>query len=98
MSDNAQHDSHLKSYFLVFGALMVLTALTVWVAFQDLGVLNDIVALAIAVTKATLVVLIFMHVKDSSRLSKITVVAGFLWLLVLFGLTLSDYLSRGFLN
>ena len=81
-----------------FLALLVLTGVTVGVAYVDLGPFSDPVALAIAVFKASLVVLFFMHVKDSRRMTKITVVAGFLWLAILFGLTLSDYLTRGFLG
>ena len=81
-------------YLVIFLALMVLTAVTVWVAFQDLGPINDIVAMGIAVTKACLVILYFMHVRYSSRMTKITVVAGFLWLAIMIGLTLTDYLSR----
>ncbi|MHC4816201.1 MAG: cytochrome C oxidase subunit IV family protein [Planctomycetota bacterium] len=92
------HVTPVRVYLLVFAALMVGTALTVWAAFLHLGPLNDIVALAIAVTKATLVVLYFMHVSHSSRLTKITVVAGFLWLAILIALTLSDYFTRGFLT
>ena len=88
----------LGAYFSVFLALMVLTAATVWAAFVDLGVWNDPVAMAIALTKATLVVLIFMQVRHASRMAKITVVAGFLWLAILFGITLTDYFSRGFLG
>jgi len=88
----------LGAYFSVFLALMVLTAGTVWAAFTDLGAWNDIVAMAIALTKASLVVLIFMQVRFASRMAKITVVAGFLWLAILFGITLSDYFSRGFLG
>jgi len=56
------------------------------------------VAMGIALTKASLVVMIFMQVRHSSRMVKITVVAGFLWLAILFGITLSDYFSRGFLG
>jgi len=93
-----EHVASIRSYLLVFAALMVLTAVTVAVAFIDLGVLNDIVALTIAVTKAILVVLIFMHVLHSSRMTKLSIVAGFLWLAILIGLTLTDYLSRGFLS
>ena len=93
-----EHVASISSYLLVFAALMVLTAVTVAVAFIDLGVLNDIVALTIAVTKAILVVLIFMHVLHSSRMTKLSIVAGFLWLAILIGLTLTDYLSRGFLS
>ena len=97
MSDH-QHVTPLGAYLGVFFALMVLTAVTVAVAFVDLGPLSDPVALAIAVLKATLVVLIFMHVKNSRLMTKLTVVGGFLWLLILFGFTLSDYWTRGFLG
>ena len=93
----AEKITSVRTYLLVFMALMVLTVLTVAAAFQDFGVWNDIVALAIAVIKAVLVVLFFMHVFHSTRLTKIVVASGFLWLLILIGLTLSDYLSRGFL-
>ena len=92
------HVTPIRVYLLIFGALMVGTALTVWAAFLDLGAFNDIVAMAIAATKATLVVLYFMHVRHSTRLTKITVVAGFLWLAILVALTLSDYFTRGFLG
>jgi cytochrome c oxidase subunit 4 len=92
------HVTGLPVYFTVFIALMVFTALTVWAAFTDLGPINDLVAMAIAFTKASLVVLIFMQVRHASRMAKITVVAGFLWLAILFGITLTDYFSRGFLG
>ena len=88
----------IRAYVLVFLALMAGTALTVGAAFVDLGIFNDTVALAIATVKATLVVLIFMHVRHSSRMTKLSIVAGFLWLAILIGLTLSDYFSRGFLG
>jgi cytochrome c oxidase subunit 4 len=74
---------------------MVMTAITVAAAFTNLGSLNFPVALAIAIFKATLVVLFFMHVKYSSKLTKLVVGGAFFFLIVLFGLTLSDYLSRG---
>jgi cytochrome c oxidase subunit 4 len=93
----SEHVASVKSYILVFLALMLLTALTVGVAFVHLGMFNDIVALTIAVTKAVLVVLIFMHVAHSSRMTKLSIIAGFLWLAILIGLTLTDYFSRGFL-
>lgn len=88
----------LGAYFAVFLALMGFTALTVWAAFTDLGPFNDLAAMAIAFTKGTLVVLFFMHVRHASRMAKITVVAGFLWLAILFAITLTDYFSRGFLG
>jgi cytochrome c oxidase subunit 4 len=89
------HISPKRTYYAIFGALMVLTAVTVGVAFIDLGVFNFPVALAIAVTKATLVILFFMHVKYSSRLTKLFVGMAFFFLFILFGLTMTDYLSRG---
>ena len=84
-----------KTYFGIFGALMVLTALTVWVATFDLGRWNAIMALSIAVVKATLVVLYFMHVRYSSKLTWVFVCAGIIWLIILFAFTLSDFLTRG---
>jgi cytochrome c oxidase subunit 4 len=89
------HISPTSTYFTVFGTLMVLTAVTVAAAFTDLGVLNFPVALAIAVTKATVVILFFMHVKYSSKLTKFVVVSCLFFLATLFGLTFTDYLSRG---
>jgi len=83
-----------KLYFLVFGALLVLTVTTVWVATVDLGPLNVVVALVIAMSKAVLVALIFMHVRYSGRMIVLTLVSGLLWLVILIGLTLTDYLSR----
>ncbi|HEY9404487.1 MAG TPA: cytochrome C oxidase subunit IV family protein [Pyrinomonadaceae bacterium] len=96
----SEHIVSKKLYFVIFGALMVLTVLTVWVATIDLGSekLNTVVALAIAVTKAVLVVLYFMHVRYSSRLTWVVVAGGFLWLIIMVGLTMSDYLTRGFLT
>src|SRR5215208_3055774 len=89
------HISPKSTYYTIFGALMVLTAITVAVAFVHLGSLNFPVALAIAVTKATLVILFFMHVKYSSRLTKMVVGMAFFFLAILLSLTMTDYLSRG---
>ena len=97
MTEMSVHVTPIRVYLLIFGALMVGTGLTVGAAFLELGAFNDIVAMLIAVTKATLVVLYFMHVRHSTRLTKITVVAGFLWLAILVALLLSDYSTRGFL-
>jgi cytochrome c oxidase subunit 4 len=90
------HISPKSTYYTIFGLLMVFTAITVFVAFVDVGVLNCPVAIGIAITKATLVILFFMHVKYSSQLTKLFVVMAFFFMMILFGLTLSDYLSRGF--
>ena len=89
------HVSPKTTYYAIFGALMVLTAITVTIAFINLGPLNFPVALGIAILKATLVILFFMHVKHSSQLTKLICGTAFYFLFVLFGLTLSDYLSRG---
>jgi len=87
-----------STYYLIFFSLMVLTAITVAVAFVNLGSLNFPIAIAVAITKATLVVLFFMHVKYSSRLIQLMVAAAFLWLALLIGGALSDYVSRGRVN
>jgi len=87
----AGHISPKKTYYVIFGSLMVLTTITVIVAFINLGALNFPVALGIAIVKATLVVLFFMHVKYSSRLTQLVVGAAFLWLGVLILGTLNDY-------
>lgn len=88
------HVAPKSMYYLVFLALMVGTALTVAAAFVDMGALNNVVMLAIAITKATLVVLFFMHVRWSTRLTWVVAASGFFWLLILFGLTMQDYLTR----
>ena len=89
------HVSPKSTYYTIFGSLMVLTAITVAVAFINLGVLNFPIAISIAILKATLVVLFFMHVKYSSRLTKLFVAMAVFFLLILLTLTLTDYLSRG---
>jgi cytochrome c oxidase subunit 4 len=89
--------SHVASpgqYIAIFLTLMVLTGVTVAAAFVNLGVFNASVALGIATIKATLVVLYFMHVKYSSRLTKLTVVSGFFFLGILLMLTMTDYATR----
>jgi cytochrome c oxidase subunit 4 len=91
----AGHISPKSTYFTIFGALMVCTALTVIAAFINLGNLNFPVALTIAVFKATLVVLFFMHVKYGSKLTKLIVGTAFFFLGIMLTLTLTDYLSRG---
>lgn len=96
-SHGGPHVMPLKVYFAVFGALLVLTAVTVQVAYLDLGPFNIAVALVIAVVKATLVILYFMHVRHSSRLTRLVVASGFIWLLILFALTMGDYATRAWL-
>ena len=97
MADHAHGQHHVvptKIYYAIFATLMVLTGVTVAVAYIDLGRLNAVVALAIACFKAMIVVLYFMHVKYSTGLIKITVIAGLYWMGIIFVLTLGDYLTR----
>ena len=94
---DAHSDHHvlpLKLYLTIFVALMVGTVLTVYAAYIELGWLNTPVALLIAVTKATLVVLFFMHVKYNPPLMWVFAAGGFFFLLILLALTLQDYYSR----
>jgi cytochrome c oxidase subunit 4 len=89
------HQAPLGMYFAVFAALMILTVLTVWVSRIDLGHgMNTFVAMAIAIVKALVVILWFMHVIHSPRLTWIVVICSFLWLAVMFVLFYSDYLTR----
>lgn len=97
-STNGHHVAPISLYLTIFGALMVGTILTVVVAKFDLGPLNNIVMLAVAGAKALLVVLYFMHVRWSSRLTWVVASSGFLWLLIMFGLTMADYMSRGWVT
>lgn len=92
-----QHAHHIVTpgtYGIIFGALMLGTAITVGASYLDLGPWNPVIALAIACTKAVLVILFFMHIKYSSRVVKLTVASGFFTFLVLITMTLSDYMSR----
>jgi len=98
MSAGSDHVVPIKVYLAIFATLMALTAFTVWVAFIDLGRLNVVVALAVAVTKATLVILFFMHVKYSSRLTWLVVASGFVFLAILIAFTMADVVSRGWLG
>ncbi len=90
----SEHVSSPKMYFAVFAALLVLTFATWMVAQYDFGWANDVVAMAIAVTKALLVILFFMHVRHSTRMTAITAFAGFFWLAILILITLNDYSTR----
>ena len=94
MSD---HIVPTRVYYTIFGVLMLGTYLTVQMAFIDLGPFNTVAALVIAVFKATLVVLFFMHVKYSSRLTWAVVGGSVFWLGILLVLTMGDYLTRSWL-
>ena len=88
----------VSTLFTVFGALFVLTILTYLAATRDFGALNTPIALGIAVLKASLVVIYFMAVRYNTPLTKVVVVAGFFWLLIMFGITMGDYLTRPWLG
>jgi len=91
----AEHISSVKLYVGIWLALMVFTVLTVFAATLDLGVFNPIVALAIATTKAVLVVLFFMHVKYAhEKLTKLVIVTAIFFFLILLSLTMADYGTR----
>ena len=83
-----------RVYYTIFGVLMLATYVTVQIAFLDLGVFNAVVALTIAVLKAVLVVLFFMHVRYSTRLTWVVVIAAVFWLVIMLALTAGDYLTR----
>ena len=91
-ADPTHHIVQKSTYYLIFLALMVGTGLTWWVATIDLGAMNNVIMLTIAVTKATLVVLFFMHVKYSSRLTWLVVAGALLWLALLLA-TVTDYFA-----
>ncbi len=92
------HIAPISMYLAIFGALMAGTAITVAVAYVDLGFFNTAVALGVAVTKATLVVLYFMHVRWASRLTWVVIVGSLFWLMLMFTIGMTDYLSRGWMG
>ena len=97
-NDVHQHIDSVKTYILVFLGLIVLTVVTTAVAFVDLGPFSVVVALAIACCKMLLVALFFMHVRHSTRLTKLVVIGGLLWLAILLLLTLGDVMTRGWVG
>ena len=91
------HGAHIASlglYFTVFGILMVGTIITVAIAYVDLGAMNTPVALAIAITKASFVLLYFMHLRWSDRMTSLFIGAAFLWFGILMLFTFSDVVTR----
>ena len=90
-------DSHVvpvKMYATIVASLFALTAVTVLAAFVELGALNTPVAIGIAIFKATLVVLFFMHVRYNTPLMWVFAAGGFFMLLILFALLMQDYMTR----
>jgi cytochrome c oxidase subunit 4 len=85
----------MQTYTIIFATLVVFTVITYRVALIDLGVLNIVVALTIAATKASLVALFFMHARWSPRLTQLVIAGSLFWLFILLALTLADYIARG---
>lgn len=88
------HIVPISLYVAIWATLMVCTGLTVFAASVDLGIFNIVVALVIATLKGTLVVLFFMHLRYSTKLTMITVIAAIFFLIILFSLSMTDYLTR----
>lgn len=93
-----EHTMAPRMYYTIYAALLGLLALTVLTAYLDFGAWSIVLALMIATVKALLVVLYFMHVRFSNRLTQIFVGGGFVWLLIMLILTMSDYISRGWIG
>lgn len=92
-----EHIDSVRTYLLVFAALIALTVITTAVAFVDLGPFSVVVALAIAVCKMLLVALFFMHIRYSTRMTQIAVTGGLIWLGILITLSMADFATRGWL-
>ncbi|HYV43002.1 MAG TPA: cytochrome C oxidase subunit IV family protein [Thermoanaerobaculia bacterium] len=98
VNSQSQHVVPVKVYVAVFVTLLVMTAATTAISGIDLGPWNTVVALGIAVFKASLVVLFFMHARYSPRLTHMVILAGLFWLVLLLLITFSDFASRGWLT
>ena len=94
---SVDHVAPKSLYYAVFAALIVGTLLTYAAARVDMGPLNNIVMLGIALAKALLVILFFMHVRWGTRLTWLVVASGFFWLLIMFSITMTDFLTRGWI-
>ncbi len=98
MADHTHHIVPKRVYFAVFTALIVLTWVTAWISTVDLGRMNLVVALSIAVFKASLVVLFFMHIAYATKLTKMIVFSGIYWLILLLFITMEDIWTRGWMG
>ena len=98
MKRSTEHSRPRRAYYAVYAILMVCTYLTWQVAYFDLGSFNTVAALGIAAFKAVLVALFFMHLRDSPRLTSAVVMGSLFWLFILLALTMSDYLTRGWMT
>jgi len=98
MPEHTEHVDSVRTYALVFAALIFLTVATTAVAFVDLGAFSVVAALVIATCKMLLVALFFMHVRHSTKLTRLVVLGGLLWLVILLLLTLGDMMTRGWVG
>ena len=94
MSEHKEHIVSPKIYLTILIFLLIGTVVTVYAAKIDLGPWNIVLALTIAVSKMTLVILFFMHGKYSARRTKLVIASGFFWLAIMLVLTLADYTTR----
>jgi len=94
----SEHVVPVKVYLAVFVTLLVMTAATTAISGIDLGPWNTVVALAIAVFKASLVVLFFMHARYSPKLTRVVIFGGIFWLAIMLTITFSDFASRSWLH
>jgi len=94
---NRHSSAPQKTYALTLAALLLLLGVTYWISHIDLGRWNTIVSLSIAIAKAALVALYFMHLRDSSGITRVAAGLGVFWLGILIMLSMTDYLSRGWL-
>lgn len=95
---SSHHVPSIRMLLTIFGCLLVFTAITVFAAGIDMGALSTPVALGIAITKGTLVVLFFMGLRHNTPLTKTVAISGFVWLLILFSMGMNDFLTRGWLG
>jgi cytochrome c oxidase subunit IV len=91
----ARLDPEIRAYLLTFLALLVLLGATIGVAYIDLGVFSPIAALTIATGKAVLIILFFMHLRHSPKVTWVFALLSLLWLLILIGIVMADYIARG---
>lgn len=98
MSEHTHHIVPKRVYFAVFATLILLTWVTAWISTVDLGRLNLLVALSIAVFKASLVILFFMHLAYATKLTKMIVFSGVYWLILLLFITMEDIWTRGWMG
>ena len=98
MSEHTHHIVPKRVYFAVFATLILLTWVTAWISTVDLGRLNLVVALSIAVFKASLVILFFMHLAYATKLTKMIVFSGVYWLILLLFITMEDIWTRGWMG